>query len=336
MSKRLFLFLLIGLFSALALSAGEELAKRHAISYDLGGDRFGDKIVGYCHARFLSYSTSVPFLYRHFPNSEKLTIEYEAYPYEADASKFKNNVVHINSEKTLTHFFRVIRDPHAAPTLFIVDYFPTEISEWDRNKSNALLFNVPWQDKQFSEYLRNSLLPKVPIPDFRREGRLNVAAHVRTLSGNDTADTSIQLFPLKHPSSSYHKHQIKKIYEWNLRKPMHVFLFSDTKTPQKLVEEFRASFSRDDITFDIQILERPDLNNVVEDFFAMQMFDVLIATQSNFSLLPSRIGTMDMALIPAHFEGKYPNTWIDRVQMISRKSDWFPYELNIIYKETLN
>ena len=68
-------------------------------------------------------------------------------------------------------------------------------------------------------------------------------------------------------------------------------------------------------------------------FFAMQKFDVLIATQSNFSMMASRLTSFDMVFCPVHHIGKFPKFSIDRVQVISKKSAWFPYELNVIMKE---
>jgi hypothetical protein len=182
--------------------------------------------------------------------------------------------------------------------------------------------------------LKQALSPRIPIPDFTQQDRLNVAVHVRTLSGNDTPETVLGFFPLKFPPLDYQKNQIKRVYEWNLKQAMHVFIFSDSKQPQELLEDFRQTFNGYDIIFNIQMVDRPDLNTVIQDFFAMQKFNVLIATQSNFSLMAARMSSFDMLIVPIHAQGRYPQpSRIDRIQVISNASSWFPYSINTILKE---
>lgn len=328
MVLRFTLLLLVGL----TLSAENNGLEQHAISYNLGGDRFGDKVLGYVQARYLSYITSIPFLYRPFIYSDQLIIDNNALPYDLHAHKYGRQF-HIASGQTLTEFFHQIQNPQSPPTLFIVDFFPSDISEWDGDTRRTLIFNHPWHNTAFANYMKNILQPRIPVPNFTCKDRLNVAVHVRTLSGTDTADTSWAHLPLKHPALDYYERQINKVYEWNSRRPMYVFLFSDTNKPLDLVGHFRKRFQGSDIVFDIQILTRPDLNNTVQDFFAMQQFSVLVATQSNFSMMAARMGAFDMVLFPIHVQGAYPHYRIDRVQVISKKSSWFPYELNIILRD---
>ena len=308
-----------------------ELRQRHAISYQ-GGHRFGDRMLVYAQARYLSYITSVPFLYNHFIYSDQVTIEEDARAFEEEQGHYQRRIL-INSPSTFFDLISSIDNPNALSTLFVLDYFPSDISEWESNPWMKLLLNIPWQEKGFHNYLQKTASPKIQIPNFRKEGVLNVADHVRTLSGADTADTSIAKLPLKHPNLTYHKNQIRRVYDLNQQKPMFVFIFSDTKNPQALIGDFRSSFENMNIEFGIQILNQADINYAVQDFYAMQKFDVLIATQSNFSMMASRIGSFDMILTPLSIRGSYPNAQIDRVQLVSQKSDWFPYDLNLVIRE---
>ena len=320
-------------FLSLFLLLNTLFANSHAISYE-GGARFGDRVLGYFQARYLSYSTGIPFLYRPFPYSDYVTIHYQAKPYHPYANQYRN-IFHICSAATLAEFFCKIRDPKTAPTLFIVDYFPIDLDEWDIDTSRSVAFDIPWDNSELKHYLQQSLSPRIAIPDFTEPDRLNVAVHVRTLSGDDTADTVFAIFPLKFPTSDYHKRQIQRVYEWNFEGPMRVFLFSDSSEPQKLIEDFRSAFVGKNITFGIQLLERADLNNVVQDFFAMQKFDVLIATQSNFSFMASKLASFDMVIYPIRAKGRYPQpSRIDRIQLITRPSSWFPYAINTTLKES--
>ena len=304
---------------------------KHAITYE-GGSRFGDRMLVYAQARYLSYLTSVSFLYRPFIYSNKLNIEHKAKAYEREVGSF-GTICRINSYETLEYFFRIIRDPLATPTLFILEYLPIDISEWDTDLERKILFNIPWHDLAFKNYLRASTQPHINIPDFHKEGMLNVAVHVRTLSGGDAPETSFQFLPLKHPTVDYHQNQIKKVYEWNLARPMQVFIFTDSNEPKKILQLFAEKFKDFNIEFNIQELEAADINYAVQDFFAMQKFNVLIATQSSFSMMAARLGNFDMVILPIHVTGKYPNYKVDRVQVISFGAPWFPYKSDVIFKE---
>ena len=329
--NRTLIWYILSILFVQTLPAAEQVQSPHAISHENGG-RFGDRVLGYTNARYLSYSTGIPFLYTTFSYSEHLTIDYDALAADQHSYKYTNKF-YINSAESLAEFFCKIRDPKEPPTIFVVDYFPSDLSEWDTDYNRSVAFDIPWNDEEFKSYLKQCLSSRLPIPDFREPGCLNVATHVRTLSGGDTPEGSLAYFPLKHPTSAYHKRQIKRVYEFNMNRPMHVFLFSDTNKPAELLQEFREYFRGYDITFNMQMLEHPDLSNVVQDFFAMQQFDVLIATRSNFSMMAACLGSFDMILYPAHAEGRWPEpSTIDRVQIISKASDWFPYSINQILK----
>lgn len=304
---------------------------KHAISYDFSTGRFGDNIQAYVHARYLSYHTQTPFLVRDFPFSNQLNLSYDSHKYNGQKNNYKHEY-RIHSPQTLSRFFTLIRDQSTPPTLFILNYFPSDISLWsDRPTSKTILFNLSKQENDFFEYLQKTIQPLISIPILTKPNILNVAAHVRTLSGPDNTSCLIN-FPLKIPTTTYHKKQIKQLHEWNLNRPMYVFLFSDTKQPHELLSEFEAEFKNTNIEFAIQNLVKPDLNNTVQDFFAMQKFDVLIATQSSFSISATRLTNFDMTIFPIHCKGEYPNYYIDQVRMISKKSIWFPYDLDIILR----
>src|SRR5688500_16822145 len=106
--KKLF-FLLFS--STIFIANGDVSNSKHAISYD-GGDRFGDRVLVYSQARYLSYATSIPLLYRPFYYSECLNIEYEAYSYDQYASRFQH-ILYIRSPQDLNEFFSRIINPNA-------------------------------------------------------------------------------------------------------------------------------------------------------------------------------------------------------------------------------
>src|SRR5579883_2519540 len=177
------------------LHAENSSMTRHAISFRYTGcpdhlSRFGDRALGYAQARYLSYLTSIPFLYRNFPYSDKISIDFQALPYDQEAHRYRSHF-YINSANTLVEFFQKASDPSTPPTLFIVDYFPTEISEWEFDHSRSVHLDNPWADSGFRDYIKQAFIPKIPIPILRKEGFLNVAVYIRTLSGADVLGTLI-------------------------------------------------------------------------------------------------------------------------------------------------
>ncbi len=57
-----------------------------AIAYGLNAKRFGDKLISYCHAKWISYKHNIPLLYRPFTRSDKLILHTKYALY--DESKF--------------------------------------------------------------------------------------------------------------------------------------------------------------------------------------------------------------------------------------------------------
>jgi hypothetical protein len=123
------LFVVLGMMLLSNASAHGLNPERHAITYE-GGARFGDRVLGYFQARYLSHSTGIPFIYRPFPYSEYVNIAFEARPYFPFAVRYRF-IFHIRSAQTLSEFFCKIRDPNTPLTLFILEYAPADLGEWD-------------------------------------------------------------------------------------------------------------------------------------------------------------------------------------------------------------
>ena len=57
--------------------SGQVLAKKVYLTYDLPGGRFGDQLLSYMHAKWLSYTYDLTLLYKPFIYSEALMVDDE-------------------------------------------------------------------------------------------------------------------------------------------------------------------------------------------------------------------------------------------------------------------
>ena len=69
-----------------------------AVTYDFSGGRFGDNLVSYCHAKWISYKYNIPLLYKPFDYSDQLMMDVLEIPYSDDLEKQFENIV--NYSKT--------------------------------------------------------------------------------------------------------------------------------------------------------------------------------------------------------------------------------------------
>lgn len=313
--------------------ASDNHASRHGLTYGFSGGRFGDNILSYYQARYLSFISGVPFIYKPFPLSDQLSIDYDAKLYDEEITRFEN-FIEIKNYEDLKDYFNHINEKGSKRTLFTLSYLCTDISEWGSGPSKEkILFKFDDVDERFKKLIRKCIAPKIDIINLSKKNLLNVAVHVRTLSGTDTKETSWKQLPLKHVSIEYHINQIKKIYELNRKKDLHVFIFTDSEEPLLVLDSIKSRFNQKNIIFSIKEKANNDANSVIQDFFGMQKFDALIATQSNFSMMSARVGNFELIIFPVRLLGDYPNFFVDRVQILSRGGKHFPYKFNTIVGE---
>lgn len=255
-----------------------------AITYQGSSGRFMDRFLGYIHAKWISHCTGVPLLYKPFFFSDQFAFhefEKEDIPYEA------------------TKPFRMdefLQDS----TLYVIPFF----SECGDDVSYTKIFSVDWNDKAFIEILREAFrplyqYPKIPLSaDF-----VNVAVHVRRGGGFDPGD-SHYLWPLRFVPDSYYIDALRIVCNRFPNQPIYAHIFTDDSDPASIIRRYADALHGLPITFGGRIEgNRHDLH-IVEDFLAMMDFDCIVRSQSNFSLLPAKIGKCKLAISPKH------NCWI--------------------------
>ncbi len=238
-----------------------------AVTYEFSGGRLGDNLLSYLHAKWISYTHHIPLLYKPFPHSCELCLH------------DKEAIYTPSQGRTRRHLGQGI-DPERS-CLYICPYFPEDQIE----KPEYFYFDVDWKNEQFRAECLELIAPKgslkliKPLDNF-----INIAIHVREGGGFDHDDMK-QKFPRKLPPLEFYRNGLAAVLPLLPSKPIYCHIFSDARVPQFLLESFKTAFPG--IKFGCrQGLNRHD-RNVLEDFFSLFLFDILIRPQSNFSIVPS-------------------------------------------------
>lgn len=83
--------------------------------------------------------------------------------------------------------------------------------------------------------------------------------------------------------------------------PLYVFLFTDDCNPQRLVDKYKKLVGNSNIEFACRTERTDYFYNVLEDFFSMMYFDILIRPDSNFSIMAEKLGFHSVIISPGDF-----------------------------------
>ncbi len=288
-----FALCLVSFFSLSDLQA----AKAKAVTTDKGGGRLGDQLIGYLHAKWISYHYGIPLLLNPFPYADQLKLYYaERKLTDADFHKYDHVLqpkggMNIDFEDNIS-------------ALYVIPYFPE--AKWEHApENNWYYFPVDWNDKKFKRKIQSLVKPLKWKPYLKLpKDRITVAVHVRQGGGFDD-DNTRRGAPLKLPPESYYIEQIKNLFALLGNKPIYVYIFTDDKQPEKIVERFTDATNYLDIQYECRTQGNSHDSNVLEDLFEMARFDCLIRPASNFSIVASKIGNYKIVISPTHF------TWIN-------------------------
>jgi hypothetical protein len=238
-----------------------------AVTYEFSGGRFGDNLLTYLHAKWISYSHQIPILYKPFPLSNDLCLHDKEALYTQAQGRTKRHIGQgIDPKKSY---------------LYVCPYFPEDPLE----RPEYFYFDADWKNELFrAECLkliapRSNLQLTKPLKNF-----LNIAIHVRE-GGDFDHDDMKQKFPKKLPPLEFYKNGLAAVLRHLPGKPIYCHIFTDARVPQLILDSFKTAFPG--IKFGCrQGFNRHD-RNVLEDFFSLFLFDILIRPQSNFSIIPS-------------------------------------------------
>ena len=314
----------------------QELYPGSAITYVLRkNSRFGDYILLYSAAKFLSVKYGIQLLYKRFHFSHLLAMDlYEKKYNKGLLNQFKR-LVPIRSEK---EFIKQANSKR--PLLFNISRVGFDFEK---------ICSYAETNASFCNMLRKIIAPIKLLDEFwLPQYRITVAVHVRKGGGYDRPLSSIQQFddhldlveytqtlvgckphyafidqnfPLKFPPDQYYIDQIKKLSEMLNDAPLYVYLFTDDPNPIAILEEYEWVIGKPNILFDCRKEKNRHDLNVIEDFFAMTKFDCLIRPQSNFSRGVQLIGKHKIIMHPKKAAWANGKLIINMVNIIMCKED---------------
>jgi hypothetical protein len=274
------------------------------VTYNFSGGRFGDNLVAYVHAKWISHLYKIPFLYKPFPFSNQLKMHYCENLYDEKSMHQKYKKISFNSKIKL-------KSDHNS-LLYVIPYFPESLQEYENKHSFLLYFKINWSDQNFINELRSLISPIKDIHLIKPpHNKISVAVHVR--KGTIKIDTSYWLakLPFKFPPDSFYIDAIKKIYTMCGSQPLFVYIFTDSASPNVIKNKFENAVSCPDIEFSCRNTNSD--NNMLTDFFSMLQFDCLIRPESNYSIIASHLGHFKIILSPISLIKDNDKVKIDKI-----------------------
>jgi len=271
-------------------------SSKSAITYNLNGGRFGDNLFSYCKTKWLSYRHGIPLIYKPFQYSKKLKLHKKEEVYNRRSpTKFKT-IRYVSSSQ-----FRKLQ-PNAN-ILYIKKWYCD--------------VHADWKDEEFIKKLRKLIRPRVALTSIvLPKDCVTVAVHVRRGGGYrmDT-DRIVHNQPLRFASDKFYIDQIKRLATMFKDKKLYVYIFTDDRNPQAIVETFKRAVNIDTVTYGCRKAGNNHYSHVLEDFFAMMNFDCLIRPKSHYSRFIERLGNNKIIIAPTHVSSSKERDVIDIIRI---------------------
>lgn len=273
-----------------------------AVTYDSQG-RFGDKLIAYLHAKWLSYHYQVPLLYKPFPYSSELIMDDKEIHYSAVRNSYQGQVNFSGQDLR-----------NGKNHIFVAKYFP-EV-EYEKKAPGYYVFPVDWKDQGFRKIAKEMISPKKELVlTYPPHDRLSVALHVRQGGGYDRRDADL-VIPLKFPPITFYIKSLKIILDLFKDKAIYCHLFTDALQPKEWADQIQRSLPENaPIIFKYREKGNKHSANVLEDFFSLFNFDILIRGESNYSIVPSLIHDYAVFCYPEVFSIQDKQVTIDRIKV---------------------
>ena len=295
----------------LVLSDGFAKTSSSAITWRANGGRFGDNLLSYCKANWISYKFNLPLLYQPFKYSNELML-------------YKNEEAF--TQRHLLKFSKVMQLFKLSPDVIKENSNTLYISQW---KINAI---IDWFDPVFLAEIKKNISPIYPIEKVAiPEGTISIAAHVRD-GGTFHVDTpeEKERCPLRFVPEEFFIAQIDRIAQMFPQDSLYVHIFTDHSNPKKLAKKFQSSLNNPRITFGFRETGNSHKSNVLEDFFSMMDFDCLIRPGSQFTRFVQRLGNNTLVIYPETFKEINGKKIINTIKIKNRNNPNGPWKTQTV------
>lgn len=268
------------------------------VTYTFSGGRFGDNLLAYLHAKWFSFEHQMPLLYQPFRYSTSLRLHDEELHYASYSFSFRYR----------TPVWRWPLNFSSLPTVvYVSPYFPHDPREdcsiEDVNKLTAWpSFPIDWDNREFRAIAREMISPKASLKlTIPPAGYISVAIHIRE-GGDHDNDHTRQNIVMKLPPVDFYIQGLRAVLELFPGKTLYCYLFTDARSPATLAEKIQSAFLDEAaLIIDYRRSTNGPERNVLEDFFSLFEFDVLIHPLSNYSLIPALIHDYAATFCPVSF-----------------------------------
>lgn len=297
------------------------------VTYTKSGGRFGDNLVAYLHAKWISYRYNIPLLLEPFEYSDELVLSEKELLYSPLFVK-RANVKEVIFDK-----LSLLENLRYKKFLLRIPYFPETLYEFlfrtSLSKNQELpFFLVDWEDTTFRELVRSLIAPKHPLKLITPpKGFLSVALHIRTGKGYDDPKAHLH-DPRKFCPLSYFQQELCWIVNKAGNVPIYAFVFTDDPDPFSFVTELQEALPQNcQVVIETYKEDELEQRGVLEDFFSLFSFDCLIRSESNFSLIPSRLHDFLLDISPKDYIMQNDTVTITSVQRILSPERGFLFDL---------
>lgn len=265
------------------------LSTDSGVTFEKNGGRLGDNLLSFISAAWFSHKYNIPLFLNPFDYSDQLMLDNLPH-YNPKSHTFKKTI-HYSKKLSFDHY-KTEKD-----TLFITSFY-------NRPKPNM-------KDEIFRTKMRQLIAPKQQCNLLQLPSDCTtVALHVRTGGGFSMDEKLYKKYPLRFVPIHFYADQLKTVLQEFPGQKLYVYIFTDDQNPAYIVEYLTTHVSNELITFDYRLGKNRHNLNVIEDFFSMIQFDVLIRPVSNFSKIAEYLGNFKLVIIPTNAYWISNDKWI--------------------------
>lgn len=262
-----------------------DIFSQSAITYEITNGRLGDRLLGYCKAKYISQKYNIPLLYKPFKYTDEMTMHVNEVHYDKVDLDWVQKVINIEDH------LNFIPNDIGKNILYVV-------TKNHYNFYNGYpYFGIP-KDKIFIDALKKNITPLSSYKVLTSTDIHTIALHIRRGGGYDS-ESSVAVDKMKWPTIDFYIQALNKLLEVVPLNKAYIYIFTDDLTPRSLALTLGDYYKNYQFEFYYRASENRHDRNVLEDLFSMAQCDYLIRPKySGFSIIADLIGNHRVIIYP--------------------------------------